>query len=190
MENIIIDPTVYTGRPADCSGRLEKEIECYDFLDGLNISYISVDHLPANTIPACEQAEELLGVKICKNLFLCNRQQTDFYLLIMDGEKIFKTKDLSKQIGSSRLSFANADAMEKYLNITPGSVSVLGLLFDKDRAVRLLIDKSVLDKEMFGCHPCINTSSLVFKTAELTEKILPAMDVDPVIVDLPEYGEE
>ena len=147
--------------------------------------------MAANTIPACEQVEELLGVKICKNLFLCNRQQTDFYLLLMEGEKPFKTKDLSKQIGTSRLSFASAEAMEKYLNITPGSVSVLGLLFDKEKKVTLLIDKPVLEKPMFACHPCINTSSLAFKPKALIEKILPAIDRTPQIVDLPLYdGQE
>lgn len=141
----------------------------------------------ADTIEACENVEKLLETKICKNLFLCNRQQTEFYLLLMDGDKPFKTKDLSKQINKSRLSFATAEAMMEYLNITPGSVSVLGLMFDKTKSVTLLIDKSVLEKETFGCHPCINTSSICFKTEELLNKILPALGIEPIIIELLRY---
>ena len=134
--------------------------------------------------------EGLLGCKICKNLFLTNRQQTDFYLLVMPGEKPFKTKLLSKQIGSARLSFASAEHMEKYLDITPGSVSILGLMNDKGGAVRLLVDRDLLKEEYFGCHPCINTSSLRLKTADVLEKLLPAMGHEPTFVDLPWVIEE
>ena len=132
-----IDTNVYTGGAA---GRIEKEMRSYALLDGLGLQYRRVDHEHADTIEDCEQVEELLGCKICKNLFLTNRQQTDFYLLIMPGEKPFKTKLLSRQIGSSRLSFASAEHMEKYLDITPGSVSVLGLMNDGEKAVRLLVE--------------------------------------------------
>lgn len=164
-----------TGRPVDAGARLAKEIRVYDFLDSLGIGYGRIDHEAAMTMEVCEEIDRTLGAQICKNLFLCNRQQTDFYLLMMPGDKQFKTKDLSAQIGSSRLSFASAEDMEKYLDITPGSVSVLGLMNDTERAVRLLIDRDVLASEYIGCHPCINTSSLRIRTADLTEKIIPAM---------------
>ena len=180
---MVIDPHLYLGRPED--SRIPKEERCYDLLDRLGVKYFRVDHEHADTIPDCETVEGLLGCQICKNLFLTNRQQTDFYLLIMLGEKPFKTKLLSKQIGSARLSFATAEHMEKYLDITPGSVSVLGLMNDRDHAVRLLVDRDLLQEEFFGCHPCINTSSLRFSTAELFEKILPAMQHNPTFVDLP-----
>ena len=143
-----------------------------------------------HTIEACEQVEGLLECRICKNLFLTNRQQTDFYLLVMPGEKPFKTKLLSKQIGSARLSFASPEHMEKYLDITPGSVSILGLINDKGGAVRLLVDRDLLKEEYFGCHPCINTSSLRLKTADVLEKLLPAMGHEPSFVDLPWVIEE
>ena len=149
-----------------------------------------MDHEHADTIADCELVEGMLGCKICKNLFLTNRQQTDFYLLIMPGEKPFKTKLLSKQIGSARLSFAGPEYMEKLLDITPGSVSVLGLMNDHDKAVRLLVDRDLLREENFGCHPCINTSSLRFRTAELFKKILPALGREPTFVDLPWVVEE
>ena len=183
-----IDQTLYRGRPT--GERIPKETRCYDLLDGLGVEYFRVDHEHADTIPDCELVEGLLGCKICKNLFLTNRRQTDFYLLIMPGEKPFKTKLLSKQIGSARLSFAGPEQMERLLDITPGSVSVLGLMNDREKKVRLLVDRDLLQEENFGCHPCINTSSLRFTTAELFEKILPALEHEPTFVDLPWTIEE
>ena len=175
------------GRPIDTAGRLEKEIRVYDLLDKLGISYQRVDHAAAMTMEACEEIDRTLGddTAICKNLFLCNRQETNFYLLLMPGDKPFKTKDLSAQIHSARLSFAKPEYMEKYLYITPGSVSVMGLMNDTEKKVQLLIDKDVLKDQYFGCHPCINTSSLKFLTSDLTDKIIPAMEHEPIIVDLP-----
>lgn len=178
------------GRPESTEGRLEKEIRVYDFLDSLGIEYKRVDHEAAMTMEACEEIDRTLsegvekGVAICKNLFLCNRQATDFYLLLIPGDKPFKTKYLSAQIGSSRLSFAKPEHMEQYLDITPGSVSVMGLMNDRENKVRLLIDVDVLRDEYFACHPCINTSSLRFKTSDLMGKIIPAMRHEPTTVHL------
>ena len=164
------------GRPADEAGRLEKEIRVYDLLDSLGISYQRVDHEPAMTIEACQDIDKLMGTHMCKNLFLCNRQETAFYLLLMPGDKKFKTKELSSQINTARLSFANEAHMEELLDITPGSVSVMGLMNDKERRVQLLIDEDVLVGEYIGCHPCINTSSIRLKTKDLVEKVIPAMN--------------
>ena len=172
------------GRPTDTQGRLNKEIRVYDFLDSLGVVYQRIDHEAAMTMEACEEIDRTLEATICKNLLLCNRQETQFYLLMLPGDKVFKTKDLSAQIGSSRLSFAKAEYMEQYLDITPGSLSVLGLMNDKDRMVRLLIDEDVLTGEYIGCHPCINTSSLRLRTKDLAEKIIPAMGHEPTIVKL------
>lgn len=173
------------GRPADCHGRLEKEIRVYNFLDSLNVSYQRIDHEAAMTMEACAAVDEALGAAICKNLLLCNRQKTDFYLLMLPGDKVFKTSVLSKEIGSSRLSFAEAQYMERFLDITPGSLSVLGLMNDRDHAVSLLVDGDLLKGTYIGCHPCINTSSLRLKTRDLMEIILPAMGRTPQIVTLP-----
>ena len=173
------------GRPADCSGRLPKEIKVYDLLDTLGVAYQRIDHEAAMTMEACAAIDEVLDATICKNLLLCNRQCTDFYLLMIPGSKTFKTSVLSKQIGSSRLSFASAEYMEQFLDITPGSVSVLGLMNDSDHRVELLIDEDVLKGEFIGCHPCINTSSLRLRTADLMDKIIPAMGHEPRIVNLP-----
>ena len=173
------------GRPADCSTRLPKEIRTYDLLDKLGVSYQRIDHEAAMTMEACAAIDAVLDATICKNLLLCNRQCTTFYLLMIPGDKTFKTSVLSKQIGSSRLSFADAQYMEQYLDITPGSVSVLGLMNDHENHVQLLIDEDVLKGEFFGCHPCINTSSLRLRTADLMDKIIPAMGHEPRIVSLP-----
>ena len=137
------------------------------------------------TMEACAAIDEVLDATICKNLLLCNRQCTTFYLLLLPGDKPFKTSILSKQIGSSRLSFAGAEYMERFLDITPGSLSILGLMNDKEMQVQLLIDEDVLKGEFIGCHPCINTSSLRLKTADVMEKIIPAMGHEPKIVNLP-----
>ena len=173
-----------TGRPENCQDRLPKEIRVYDLLDALGIAYQRIDHEAAMTMEACAAIDEALDAVICKNLLLCNRQQTDFYLLMIPGDKQFKTSALSKQIGSSRLSFASAEHMERLLDITPGSVSVLGLMNDREKQVQLLIDEDVLKGEYFGCHPCINTSSLRLRTDDLMNRILPAMDHMPRLVTL------
>ena len=172
------------GRPADWEGRLPKEIRCYELLDSLKIEYQRIDHEPAMTMEACEEIDRTLNAVICKNLLLCNRQKTRFFLLMLPGDKHFKTSVLSKEIGSSRLSFATAEDMEALLDITPGSVSVLGLMNDQEGKVELLMDAEVVKGEYFGCHPCINTSSLRLKTADLMEKIIPAMGHVPRLVTL------
>ena len=177
---------LYKGSPKNTESRQEREKRVYDFLDDLGIEFERTDHPdePATTMEACEKIDAVLNVRICKNLFLCNRQKTNFYLLIMPGGKPFKTKELSKQMGISRLSFADEAFMKEYLDLLPGSVSVLGLMNDKDNKVQLVIDEDVLKEEYFGCHPCVNTSSLRFKTKDLTEKIIPALNASPIIVKL------
>lgn len=172
------------GRPADITGRLEKEIRTYDLLDHLAVEYERIDHEPAMTMEDCKEVDQLLEAVICKNLFLCNRQKTAFYLLMIPDTKVFHTKDLSAQIGSARLSFAKPEYMEEFLDITPGSVSVMGLMNDKEHRVQLLIDEDVLNGEYIGCHPCINTSSIRFKVKDLVEKVIPAMGHDFVKVKL------
>lgn len=178
------------GRPLSTEGRQEREIAVYDLLDQLQIHYQRTDHEEANTMEACEKIDKILDTIICKNLFLCNRQETNFYLLMMPGNKPFKTKDLSAQIQSARLSFAKPEYMEEYLHIKPGAVSIMGLMNDKDNHVQLLIDRPVVESEYLGCHPCVNTSSLKMKTKDVLENFLPAVHHEPMIVDLPEIHTE
>ena len=176
------------GRPKTNEGRLDKEIRVYDLLDSLGIEYYRIDHSPANHFEECEEIEKVLDNVLCKNLFLCNRQHTKFYVLMMPNDKVFKTKELSSQIGSSRLSFAESEYMEKFLDVTPGSVSIMGLMNDTENNVQLLVDEDVLKPEYVGCHPCINTSSIRLKTKDVFETYLNAVHHDYIKVKL--VGEE
>lgn len=175
---------IMSGRPADLSGRLDKEIRVYDMLDRLGVPYWRIDHEPAFTMEVCTEIDRTLEAMICKNLFLCNRQKTAFYLLMIPGDKVFKTKELSHQIGSARLSFAGADDMEKYLDITPGAVSIMGLMNDTENHVRLLVDEDVLKNPFLGCHPCVNTASLKLYTKDVFGRILQEMHHEMTIVTL------
>ena len=179
---------LHRGRPENTEDRLPREVRTYDFLDSLQIPYLRTDHDRADNMEACNEIDAVLGVIICKNLFLCNRQKTHYYLLMMPGDKKFKTKELSKQINSARLSFADADAMLEYLDIEPGAVSIMGLMNDRNGAVQLLIDEDVLQDEYIGCHPCVCTSSLKIRTADVMAKFLPATGHNYMTVHL--VGEE
>ncbi len=181
MDEII----VYHGRPENVEERLPKEVAVYDLLDELGIAYDRIDHEAIFTIEGCNNIDGVLGIHLCKNIFLCNSQKTKFYLLLMPGEKRFVTKDFCKQIVSPRLSFAPAEFMEEYLDITPGSVSVMGLMNDKEHHVQLVIDQDVLKEEYIGFHPCINTSSMRIAMKDLLEKFLPAVEHEYMTVDLP-----
>ncbi len=184
-DDFYIDPILYDGRPADTAGRLPREIRAYDLLDQLKIPYRRLDHTATYTIEACHDIDKRLGIDICKNLFLCNAQKTSFYLLMMPGVKKFRTAVLSKEIGSARLSFASPEYMERFLDITPGSVSILGLMNDTENHVRLLIDEDVIrGHEYIGCHPCVNTSSLRIKTSDILEKFLPSVNHPYTVVKL------
>jgi Ala-tRNA(Pro) deacylase len=177
-----MEEKLFYNKPND--DRLQKELDTYDLLNKLNIQFKGIDHKPAMTIEDLGDTEFQLGVSIAKNLFLCNSSKKDFYLLIMPGDKKFLTKNLSKQIGSSRLSFADGSYMEELINITPGSLTILGLMYDKDHKVKLIIDKDILENEYFGCHPCMNTSSLKIKTSDIMNIFLPYTGHEPVIVEL------
>ena len=197
MDNFYIDEQRHYGRPTRFTGpgeakdpidRIPDELASYDLLDSLNILYTRVDHSHADTIEACHRVEQILGWPICKNLFLCNRQKTQYYLLMLEGDKVFKTKDLSKQLGVSRLSFAGAEDLLEILGLQPGSVTVLGLKNDREHRVQLVMDKPIHEGRYVSCHPCISTSTVCFSTADLLEKLLPALDHAPIVVDLPTEG--
>lgn len=183
MQSLWIDPALYSNAPEsfDCP----EEKACFQLLGSLQIPFLRIDHDPADTIEICHSVEKILGWPICKNLFLCNRQETDFYLLLIPGDKPFKTKFLSSQIGASRLSFASADHMQTLLGVTPGSVTVLALMHPQAQKVRLLIDRELLDKEYISCHPCINTSTLKIKTQDILNRFLPYTGHDYMPVELP-----
>lgn len=175
---------IYQGRPKTDEGRLPREIAVYDLLDQLEIPFERVDHEVLMTIADCAEVDQTLQITICKNLFLCNHQKSEFYLLLMPGDKKFVTKEVSKKIPSARLSFADESYMEEFLGLTPGSVSIMGLMNDTQNRVKLLIDKEIMEAEYLGCHPCINTSSLKLKTKDVLEKFLPAVHHAYQVLDL------
>ena len=174
-----------TGRPADWAGRLEKEQRVYDLLEKLEIPFVYVDHPAAATMDDLGEADAVLGAAVCKNLLLCNRQCTEFYLLMIPGEKPFKTGVFSRMMGSSRLSFATYEDMERLLGLNPGAVSLMGLMNDTECAVTLYVDRALLDQPYFGMHPCVNTSSLCLSTEHALGPLLSAMKHEMHLIDLP-----
>ena len=172
------------GRPADTTGRLEKEIRTYDFLDALQVPYQRIDHETLMTIEACKDVDKVLDAVICKNLFLCNRQETNFYLLLMPADKPFRTKEITSQLGCARLSFASEDAMEQLLQLTPGSATIFGLMHDTENRVQLLVDRDLLEEATFGCHPCINTSTIRMQTGDVFDKLTTVLHHPYTIVTL------
>ncbi len=178
--------TLEKGRPASTEGRLAKETKVYDLLDELGMEYWRTDHPDAEayTMEACKEIDEVLQATVCKNLFLTNRQHTDYYLLLMPGEKPFKTKEITSQIGSARLSFGSAEEMEELIDCAPGSASIMGLMNDPENRVRLLVDKDILEGEFIGVHPCINTSSLKLRTKEVFSTYLEKVHHDMTVVTL------
>ncbi|MBQ2810445.1 MAG: prolyl-tRNA synthetase associated domain-containing protein [Clostridia bacterium] len=176
---------VYKGRPQDTNGRQEREIRVYDFLDSLGIEYYRVDHAVAMTMDDCEAIDVALETVMCKNLVLCNRQHTQFYLLMMPANKQFKTKDVSHMINSARLSFAEPEYLERFLDVLPGSVSIMGLMNDKEHNIQLLVDREVMGPDFVGCHPCANTSSLKIPTKSVFETFLNATGHVPIVLDIP-----
>ena len=181
-ETFHIDTVCHSGRPSD--PRSAKETACYDLLDSLGIAYERVDHDAAMTMELCHAAEGVLHISICKNLFLCNRQKTNFYLLCMPPHKAFHTKDLSHQIGSARLSFAPEEQLWDLLHCTPGSATILGLMNDDENRVQLLIDKETYEAEYFSCHPCLCTSTIKLKTSDVKNMLLPKVHHEPIVVEL------
>lgn len=182
MDNIQINKNIFNSTPDE--ERLQKELDTYDILQKLDIPFTGIDHEAAMTMEDLQAVEAVLDVNVSKNLLLCNSQKTKFYLLLMPGDKKFLTKDLSKQINSARLSFADGTYMEEFLNITPGALSVFGLMYDKDNIVNLVIDKDILNQEYFGCHPCVNTSTIKIKTEDMLNKFLPFTNHEPLYVEL------
>ncbi len=176
--------TIETGRPADCSGRPEKECAVYDLLERLDIPFTRADHPAAFTMEECEAVSQALHTPICKNLFLCNRQKTAFYLLLLPASKPFRTKEITAQLGCARLSFAGEEQLASLLHLTPGSATIFGLQYDTKNRVQLVVDRDLLDEAYFGCHPCINTSTIRLKTSDVFDRLTHALHHDYTLVTL------
>lgn len=176
---------LYNGRPVDEIARTEAETDVYDFLDCVGVDYATLTHPAAFTMEECEAVREAIGAPVFKNLFLTNKQQTLFFLLMIPADKPFKTKYLSSQLGCARLSFASAEAMNDLLHISPGAVSPMGLIHDKEHRVQLIVDKDLESIERYACHPCVNTSSVALSLSDLLDKVIPATGHSFTWVNLP-----
>ena len=177
---------LYKGRPSSNEGREQREIRVYDYLDSLGIEYFRVDHDSVFSDNQCEAVEKVLDNVICKNIFLCNKQKTAYYMLVMPAHKRFNTSKVSHLLNSSRLSFGTAEDMLELLDVTPGSVSIMALMNDKNNRVQLVIDDELLDHTDFGCHPCKNTSSLRLKRTDVFDKFLKSVNHTPIFLNLRE----
>lgn len=176
-----VDPVIYRGRPAE--KRSPREERAYGALDALGIEYERMDHDPTYTMEVCKEIDKLMDMTACKNLFLCNKQKSRYFLVVIRGDKQFVTKNLSAQLKLPRLSFAHEDAMEEMLDVSPGSVSILSLINDTEGAVTLIVDRDIAAQEFFGCHPCVNTSSLKMKTSDIFGKFIPSTGHEPIFFD-------
>lgn len=171
------------GAPAEKRAKNEQAV--YDFLNQRGIPFVRLDHPEVHTMEDCHAIDQTMGTDMCKNLFLCNSQKTKFYLLLLPGEKSFKTKDVSRQLGVARLSFGDAEHMQAILHIAPGAVSPMGLVFDSARDITLVMDRQLKGTEAICCHPCVNTASIRLSMADFMEKFLPATGHEVTYVDLP-----
>lgn len=176
---------IYKGHPVDDVERTDAESAVYEFLDRVDVDYVTLTHPAAFTMEECEAVREAIGAPVFKNLFLTNKQQTLFFLLMIPADKPFKTKYLSSQLGCARLSFASSDAMKELLNIAPGAVSPMGLIHDKEHRVQLIVDRDLAVTERYACHPCVNTASVALSLTDLLEKVVPATGHSFTWVDLP-----
>ena len=155
-----------------------------DYLKNLGIEFSVISHDAAETLEKCAEIEKIIGGKICKNLFLQTTTGSVHYLLMMSSKKKFVTKEVSKLLGSSRLSFASGEKMEEMLGTSSGSLSITSLVFDKDKKVKLAIDKDVISEEYICCHPCDCTATLKIKTSDVTDILIPSLGVAPIIIDI------
>ncbi len=147
--------------------RDKRDLLSEQTLHKLNIPFVRYEHEAARTMEDCEDIGKEIGACHMKNLFLVNRQGTAFYLVLMDGHKSFRTAEVSKKLGVARLSFGTPEQLKTMLNLEPGAVTALGLLFDEKRVVNVVVDEDVLSYPYVCMHPCVSDASLAIKPEDL-----------------------
>lgn len=163
---------VMTTAPEDERGALETKV--YQELERLNISYERVDNDTVETMEECVEISEKLGAEIRKTIVCCNRQKTEFFLVVLPASKRFDSKLFAAMMRTARVSFASAEDMESLIGLTPGEASVMGILNDPEAKIKVVVDKAVADAEWFACNPGANTTHIRFKTKQLLDTFLPA----------------
>lgn len=170
--------------------RLQTRKQVLQLLDENRIPYELHEHERAFTIDDCLQMSFIdENVTICKNIMLCNRQKTQFYLMLLKPRTPFRTAVVSKALGVSRLSFAPEEALEEKLHLTSGSVSPLGLMFDRDHEITLCYEPGICDTKQIAFHPCDNAATVIFTQEAFWKQVIPALGIHPVKVELPKPEE-
>lgn len=136
-------------------------------LDALGIAYRRYEHAPVETMEDCARIGAGEGARHFKNLFLTNRQGNAFYLVMLDVKKRFRTAQVSRLLGVSRLSFASPEILMEKLSVSPGAVTPLGLIYDSSRSVSVVVDEDIMKAQYVLVHPCVSTASLLITTEDL-----------------------
>ena len=155
-------------------------------LDALQVPYTRHEHAPAHTIEDCLRLPYAApDLTICKNILLCNRQQTEFYLYITLPDKPFRTGTVSKLLGASRLSFAPADALHRLMQLESGSLAPFGLWFVSGVSMHFAVDNDVRATRRIAFHPCDNTATVIFDQQDFWARVVPDCGIAPQFIDVP-----
>ncbi len=162
---------IQTEAPHEFQTQLQELV--YGTLEKLQIPFERVDTDEAITMEDCVAIDEKLNMNMVKTLFLCNRQQTEFYLFVTVGNKPFRSKDFSSALGIARVSFAPAEQMETMLGTKIGAATVFSSLLDTDQRVQIIFDKDVLAEEWYGCSDGTTTGYMKVRTDDIYRRFLP-----------------
>ncbi len=168
--------------PTECKTLLQAKV--YQTLEQLHIPFERVDTDEAITMEDCVLIDAKLNMKMVKTLFLCNRQQTNFYLFITAGDKPFHSKEFSNALGVARVSFAPAEKMETMLGTKIGAATVFSALLDSDRKVQIVFDKDILAEEWYGCSDGTTTGYMKVRTNQIVHEFLTYTNHTPAIIDV------
>lgn len=164
--------------------KTELQEKVYQTLAQLQIPYERVDTDEVITMEDCIAVNERLDMKMVKTLFLCNRQQTKFYLFITPGDKPFRSKDFAGALGVSRVSFAPAELMETMLGTKIGAATIFSSLLDTDGEVRIVFDQEVLSEEYYGCSDGTTTGYMKIRTEDISGKFLKFTKHIPAVIEV------
>ena len=173
---------IQTKAPSLFQTRLQKIT--YEALEKLQIPFERVDTDEAVTMEDCAAINEKLNMDMVKTLFLCNRQQTDFYLLVTTGDKPFRSKNFSNALGVSRVSFAPVESMESMLGTKIGATTIFSSLLDDKNRVRVVFDRDVLFKKWYGCSDGTTTGYMKLRTDDIYQRFLPFTKHIPTVIEV------
>jgi len=174
-------------KPKEFENETQRMI--YEALEELKIPFDRVENDFMISMEDCEAVNKKMNTRMAKNLFLCNRQKTEFYLFITKDNKHFNTKIFSKAMGISRVSFAPEETLTEYLGTKIGATTIFSLVYDKDCKVHLVIDKDVLEEKFHACNDGTNNAHIKITTKDLMEKYLKYTKHEPVIIEFKEEEE-